>query len=81
MFYCVFSREVEGMTDCMYGIFSSPKKPLDVLVSKLFAARNIKPLAKRVCGLVPGKGSHTRITNTRPCKLKLFSTKFYVFLF
>ena len=49
------SSEIEGMTDCMYRVYSSPKKPQDMFMAKLFAARNIKPLARRSCALVPGK--------------------------
>ena len=44
----------------MNRIFSSPKKSVDVSVTKLFAKKNITPFAKRVCGLIPGNGFHTQ---------------------
>ena len=55
--YHFCSSEIEGMTDCMHRIYSSPKKPEDVFMSKLFAAKNIKSLARRLCALVPGNVS------------------------
>ena len=54
--YHFCSSEIEGMTDCMYRIYYSPKKT-DVVISKLFAAKNIKSLARRLCALVPGNVS------------------------
>lgn len=49
----ICEKEIDGMADCMYRVFSNPKKPQDRLMSKVFAAPNIKPLARRSCALVP----------------------------
>ena len=54
MLYSFPSDTMEEVTECMHRIYSSPDKPQDVLTSKMFAARNIKPIAGRSCALVSG---------------------------
>ena len=54
MLYSFPSDTMEEVTECMQRIYSSPEKPQDVLTSKMFAARNIKPITGRSCALVSG---------------------------
>ena len=42
------------MADCMVEVYSNPSKPMDIFIAKLIAPKNIKPLQKRRCALVPG---------------------------
>lgn len=64
----ICKNEVESMGDCMIGVYSYPKKPVDKLIAKIFAPKNIKPLAKRLCALKQEFKSHL------PCIINGFKT-------
>lgn len=49
----ICQNEMGNITDCLIKVFSNPHKPMDLLWAKIYAARNIKPLANRLCALVP----------------------------